>query len=106
MFVNRLNIMKIKSDKFATCLTPILHWKYSDLQPLCTILDLIPSYMLNIILKHFPLMLELNNICHSPIRHIESNAFSKSIKAQYIFFFVPFSNSSNICKTKILSIVE
>jgi len=49
--------------------------------------DLIPLYMFKMTFKHLPSILLSKILFHKPILHIESNAFSKSTKEQYIFFF-------------------
>ena len=47
-----------------------------------------------------------NNFAHNPVRQTESNAFSKSIKAQNSFIFLDFKYSIIAYMTNILSHVE
>lgn len=54
-----------KDDKFSPCLTPTVHSKNSELNPLTRTFDLIPLYILVIILKHFPSILFDNTLFHT-----------------------------------------
>jgi hypothetical protein len=69
------------------CLTPISQLKYPVVLLLYEIHDLTLVCILNIILYILPFMLLSNNLWKRPSLHTLSKAFSKSINAQYNFFF-------------------
>ena len=97
------NTEKRKVYRFSPCLTPISQLKYPVVWLLYEIHDLTLEYILNKILYILPFMLLSNNLWKRPSLHTLSKAFSKSINAQYNFFFFDFKIWNNVNIEKILS---
>jgi hypothetical protein len=99
-------IEKSNGDKFSPCLTPALQGKYSEEELFEITHDFMFWYIVLMRVKKRPSIPTFINLCQRPVRQTLSKAFEKSIKAQYSFFLFCFKISDNMCKTKILSIVE